>query len=111
MRSVLLLCIAIVAAGCPSRPRVQYPECRTDPDCADHGQVCRDGFCRAKPQCTRNEDCGQRMKCAQEKCVPEGGADAGKLKTISYGKERPADSGHDDAASAKNRRVEIAPEP
>jgi peptidoglycan-associated lipoprotein len=38
------------------------------------------------------------------------GEDPRKLKAISYGKERPADPGHDESAWAKNRRVEIAPE-
>ena len=30
-----------------------------------------------------------------------------RLETISYGKERPADAGHDESAWAKNRRVEL----
>jgi peptidoglycan-associated lipoprotein len=38
------------------------------------------------------------------------GAEPRKLRAISYGKERPADPGHDESAWAKNRRVEIAPE-
>jgi peptidoglycan-associated lipoprotein len=254
MRRAVLLCLAIAAAGCP---KPQYPECKTDPDCADHGQVCINGFCKecrddsncashpdrpvcrdaicvARPQCARNEDCGQGMKCEGNRCVPECAADAdcgaggkcaqgrcardepctadadcpagkacvdrvcraqggslgaagvcglrpvyfgfdeatlsaearkglddsfqclkktpfrrlviagntdergtteynlalgerradavrkyleqlgaesAKLKSISYGKERPAATGHDEAAYAKNRRVEIAPEP
>jgi peptidoglycan-associated lipoprotein len=254
-RALLLSFVAIVAAGCP---RPQYPECKTDPDCAGHAEVCINGFCKecrddsncaarpdrpicrdaicvASPQCSRNEDCGQGMKCEQGRCVAECAADADcgaggrcaqgrcvrdepcaadadcppgkacvdrvcraqdglsrraigvcdlkpiyfgfddatlspqarkalddafpcmqrekvrrlviaghtdergtteynlalgerraeavrkylaqlgieppKLKAISYGKERPADPGHDDAAWAKNRRVEIAPEP
>jgi peptidoglycan-associated lipoprotein len=32
------------------------------------------------------------------------GVDKGRIKTISYGKERPLDPGHDEAAWAKNRR-------
>jgi peptidoglycan-associated lipoprotein len=31
----------------------------------------------------------------------------GQITTVSYGEERPADAGHDEAAWAKNRRVEI----
>jgi len=38
------------------------------------------------------------------------GADAKKVKPISYGKERPVDPGHDESAWAKNRRVEISVE-
>jgi peptidoglycan-associated lipoprotein len=35
------------------------------------------------------------------------GASSDQLETISYGEERPAVLGHDDAAWAKNRRVEL----
>src|SRR6266446_3388700 len=91
MRKALLVFMAVVAAGCP---KPQYPECKTDPDCADHGEVCINGFCRecredancathpdrplcrdavcvAKAQCARNEECGQGGKCAQGSCVRE----------------------------------------
>src|SRR3954463_6728772 len=90
MRRIVLACVAIAAAACT--PHIPYPECRVDDDCADHGEVCLNGFCRqcrddsncaahpdrplcrdavcvAKPQCAKDEDCGQGMKCAQEKCV------------------------------------------
>src|SRR5213595_2272447 len=32
------------------------------------------------------------------------GVDAGRIRTVSYGEERPFDPGHDDSAWAKNRR-------
>ena len=35
------------------------------------------------------------------------GISAGRLSIISYGKEKPADPGHDEAAWAKNRRDEF----
>jgi peptidoglycan-associated lipoprotein len=35
------------------------------------------------------------------------GVTEGQLTMVSYGEERPADPGHDEAAWAKNRRVEI----
>ena len=35
------------------------------------------------------------------------GIEAAKIKTVSYGKERPSDKGHDDAAWGRNRRVEL----
>jgi peptidoglycan-associated lipoprotein len=86
----LLLLLALAACT----PKPQYPECKTDPDCADHGQVCLNGFCKecrddtncagkpdkpvcrdaictAKPQCQKNEDCAAGLRCAEEKCVPE----------------------------------------
>ncbi len=36
------------------------------------------------------------------------GVTADRLTTVSYGKERPAEQGHDEAAWAKNRRVEFS---
>jgi peptidoglycan-associated lipoprotein len=97
MRRIALVCFALALAACPGR--VQYPECKTDGDCADHGQVCINGFCKecrddsncasrpdrpvcrdaicvAKSQCAKNEDCGPGMKCAQDRCVPECESDA-----------------------------------
>ncbi len=35
------------------------------------------------------------------------GAQAGQIRTVSYGEERPVSEGHDEAAYALNRRVEI----
>jgi peptidoglycan-associated lipoprotein len=35
------------------------------------------------------------------------GIQPSRLSTISYGKEKPADPGHDEAARAKNRRDEF----
>ena len=32
------------------------------------------------------------------------GVDPNKIRTISYGKDKPADPGHDEAAWSKNRR-------
>ena len=37
------------------------------------------------------------------------GVASSRLTTISYGKEKPADPGHDDAARARNRRDEFVP--
>ncbi|MEO8379291.1 MAG: OmpA family protein [Acidobacteriota bacterium] len=35
------------------------------------------------------------------------GINAGRIRTVSYGEERPFDEGHDDSAWAKNRRAHI----
>ena len=35
------------------------------------------------------------------------GVQEGQLEAVSYGKERPADTGHDESAWAKNRRAEL----
>jgi peptidoglycan-associated lipoprotein len=220
-----LLCLLL----CACQPKLSYPECKVDPDCAEHGQVCVSGFCKEcrddqgcrpstplcreaicvalpvapeKPKplepvvqpCDSDSDCSGGAACVDRQCKVQGGldsqasrkfgncklnavyfgfdditlsrearqavaddwqclqqnsyrrvllsghsdergtteynlalgerraeavrkyltglgAEARRLKTLSYGKERPADSGHDDAAYARNRRVELIPEP
>ena len=222
----LLLTLLLVCAACPGK--VSYPECKADPDCAEHGQVCLNGFCKqcrddsncapdkplcrealctprpvaaapapapVAPQmtCQTDADCTEGAACVDQQCKtdsygsqasrrfgrcnlnavyfgfddatlsPEArqslsdawqclqqnsyrrillaghtdergtteynlalgerradavrkylsglGAEARRLKTLSYGKERPFASGHDDASWARNRRVELIPEP
>jgi peptidoglycan-associated lipoprotein len=35
------------------------------------------------------------------------GINSGRIRTVSYGEERPFDEGHDEAAWAKNRRAHL----
>ena len=51
----------------------------------------------------------KRAKAAMQYLVTLG-IPAERLSVISYGKEKPADTGHDEAAWAKNRRDEFAVE-
>jgi peptidoglycan-associated lipoprotein len=53
---------------------------------------------------------GERRAGTVRKYLVGLGAEVQRLKAISYGKERPADPGHDEAAWARNRRVEILAE-
>jgi peptidoglycan-associated lipoprotein len=53
---------------------------------------------------------GERRAEAVRKYLIGLGADPQKSKPLSYGKERAVDPGHDEAAWAKNRRVEISVE-
>jgi peptidoglycan-associated lipoprotein len=48
----------------------------------------------------------RRAQSVRRAMLLQGVAD-GQITTVSYGEERPADPGHDEAAWAKNRRVEI----
>ena len=50
---------------------------------------------------------GDRRAQAVRRALLLQGVSEGQLTTVSYGEERPADPGHDEAAWAKNRRVEI----
>jgi peptidoglycan-associated lipoprotein len=220
-----IIALLLFCAAC--QPKLSYPECKADPDCAEHGQVCLAGFCKecrddsgckpdkplcrdaictAKPAvapvapqapapetCQTDADCRNGAACVDQLCksqlfssqpsrqfgscrlnavyfgfddatlTPEArqslseswqclqqnsyrrvlvvghtdergtteynlalgerradavrkylvglGAESRRLKTLSYGDERPFAQGHDDASWARNRRVEMIPEP
>jgi len=50
---------------------------------------------------------GQKRAEAVVKSLTLLGAGEAQLEAVSYGKERPVDEGHDEAAWAKNRRAEL----
>ena len=50
---------------------------------------------------------GERRAQSVRRALLLQGASDGQISTVSYGEERPAVPGHDEAAWAKNRRVEI----
>jgi peptidoglycan-associated lipoprotein len=51
---------------------------------------------------------GERRAQSVKRALLLQGATEGQLTTVSYGEERPVAEGHDEAAWAQNRRVEIA---
>jgi peptidoglycan-associated lipoprotein len=52
---------------------------------------------------------GQRRAVVARTYLLVLGISPDRVETVSYGEERPADTGHDDAAHAKNRRDEAQP--
>lgn len=50
---------------------------------------------------------GERRAKSVQTYLLTNGAHANQIDVVSYGKEKPVDDGHDEAAWAKNRRVEI----
>jgi peptidoglycan-associated lipoprotein len=54
-----------------------------------------------------NVSLGERRAQAVRRALLLQGASDAQISTVSYGEERPAVAGHDEAAWAKNRRVEI----
>ena len=52
---------------------------------------------------------GERRASAVRDYLVAKGINAARIRTVSYGKERPAVSGSDDAAWAKNRRAATVP--
>lgn len=51
---------------------------------------------------------GQRRADAVKNFLSAKGVQAGQVSTVSYGEEKPAELGHDEAAYAKNRRAVLA---
>jgi len=70
----------------------------------DWQQLTIEGNCDEKGTAEYNLALGQRRAEAAKGYLVNLGSDAKKIKTISYGKERPLDPGHDEEAWAKNRR-------
>ncbi|MDR0274198.1 MAG: peptidoglycan-associated lipoprotein Pal [Burkholderiaceae bacterium] len=50
---------------------------------------------------------GQRRAEAVQRVLVLGGASSGQIESVSFGAEKPADPGHNEAAYAKNRRVDF----
>ena len=51
-----------------------------------------------------NRSLGERRALAAREALSKLGVSSDRIRTISYGKDKPADPGHDEAAWAKNRR-------
>jgi peptidoglycan-associated lipoprotein len=63
-----------------------------------------EGHCDERGTEEYNRALGERRALALREELVGLGVDSGRVDTISYGKDRPAETGHDDAAWRKNRR-------
>lgn len=70
-----------------------------------------EGHCDERGTAEYNLALGQKRADSAKAFLTKAGVAADRIKTVSYGKEHPADAGHTEAAWAKNRRVEIVPAP
>ena len=68
------------------------------------GRVRIEGNCDERGTVEYNLVLGQKRADAAKRYLVGLGVDAGRLDTISYGKEKPLDPGHNEAAWSKNRR-------
>ena len=66
-----------------------------------------EGHCDERGTAEYNRALGERRALAAREELVRLGVDASRITTISYGKDRPADMGHDESAWAKNRRCEF----
>ena len=67
------------------------------------------GNCDERGTVEYNLALGQKRADATKGYLVTLGADATLLETVSYGKERPVDPGHNEAAWQKNRRAHLEP--
>jgi len=66
-----------------------------------------EGHCDERGTEEYNRALGERRALAVREALIGLGMSPGRVVTVSYGEDRPADPGHDQAAWAKNRRGEI----
>lgn len=64
-----------------------------------------EGHCDERGTAAYNMALGERRAAAAREYLVTLGVEASRLATISYGKERPFATGHDEAAWAQNRRA------
>jgi peptidoglycan-associated lipoprotein len=63
-----------------------------------------EGNCDERGTEEYNRSLGERRALAAREALAKDGIDPSRIRTISYGKDKPVDPGHDEAAWAKNRR-------
>jgi peptidoglycan-associated lipoprotein len=64
-----------------------------------------EGHCDERGGIQYNIALGEKRANAVKEFLVDGGVKADRITTISFGKERPLDAGHTEAAYAKNRRA------
>jgi peptidoglycan-associated lipoprotein len=71
------------------------------------GEIIIAGFTDERGTAEYNRGLGERRAESVRESLISAGVDGGRIQTVSFGLEMPADPGHDEAAWAKNRRAEI----
>lgn len=72
-----------------------------------HFNLLIEGHCDERGTEQYNLALGDRRANTAKQFLVTLGVDAGRIRTVSYGEERPFDPGHDDSAWAKNRRAHL----
>ena len=65
------------------------------------------GFTDERGTAEYNRGLGDRRAGAVRESLIAQGSDSGRIQTVSFGAEMPADDGHNESAWAKNRRAEV----
>jgi peptidoglycan-associated lipoprotein len=66
-----------------------------------------EGHCDERGTEEYNRALGERRALATREALAKAGVDPNRIRTLSFGKDKPADPGHDESAWAKNRRAEF----
>jgi peptidoglycan-associated lipoprotein len=66
-----------------------------------------EGHCDERGTEEYNRSLGERRALSLRQALAKIGVDPSRIRTISYGKDKPADPGHDESAWSKNRRGEF----
>ncbi len=74
---------------------------------ANPGKLVVEGHCDERGTAEYNRALGERRAIAARDELVKLGVNTSRMSTISYGKDRPADPGHDETAWGKNRRCEF----
>jgi peptidoglycan-associated lipoprotein len=64
-----------------------------------------EGNCDERGTEEYNRALGERRALAAREALARAGVDPNRIRTISYGKDKPVDPGHDESAWAKNRNA------
>ncbi len=72
-----------------------------------NAKIVVEGYCDERGTAEYNMALGERRAQETKNYLVNLGIDASRIETISYGEERPADAGHDEAAWAMNRRAQF----
>ena len=67
-----------------------------------------EGHCDERGTVEYNLALGEKRAQAAQTYLIRLGIDAARIRTVSYGKERPLDPGHNEVAWARNRRAHFA---
>jgi len=68
-----------------------------------------EGHCDERGTVEYNQALGEKRAEAVKQYFADAGIAMSRMVTVSYGKERPSDEGHDEAAWSRNRRAEFSP--
>ena len=71
------------------------------------GQITVEGHCDERGTVDYNIALGQRRADSVKRAMSTGGVTTKRIKTVSYGEERPAARGHNESVWSQNRRAEI----